>query len=513
MIPTHKRCFVIMPYGQKPIPGPGDQTYDFDKVYRAAITPAVESAGLSPIRADEPDRPAVLHIEMFRALRDDPVVVADLSLANPNVFYELGVRHTMVPAGTVLMCRDGTELPFDVGLSRVIKYRYDGKTLDVEESQEIQRRLKNALKECVQQKSGHVDSPVHALLESVSPAWMHAGVPPVDSPSTPAQHDSLIEYQSIVAESWFSGSVDDVDQRIGDLLEAHKHSAFGVGALARYCLRATDPPSSIKTLIKPLVFLEQYPLVVEIYERLEKLSMLSSREFARYGSAVSEVDPTPSGAQRAMELSVRGLNLVKASTKSERDNTESLLDIAYCHFYAGNLATWWWQMTGSDEQLSDALTHLDSAVKTWNLIWDRLEPADQPVYLASRAHARLLLLRRAQADDINRPDEEGHAKAVLKLTQPANTRLASWLHWYQTFILVDQQKALPPDSPEEKKLITRAYRQYATDVQLMEQGKPDIARRQYRVLRRFIEKNAAYLRNPRTLGRICHLLQANSESI
>jgi len=57
-------------------------------------------------------------------------VLADLSLENPNVFYELGVRHVMSARETVLICRAGSELPFDVKLSRVILYDFDGQHLD-----------------------------------------------------------------------------------------------------------------------------------------------------------------------------------------------------------------------------------------------------------------------------------------------------------------------------------------------------------------------------------------------
>jgi len=63
-------------------------------------------------------------------LRDRGVVLADLSLENPNVFYELGVRHVMSARETVLICRAGSELPFDVKLSRVILYDFDGQHLD-----------------------------------------------------------------------------------------------------------------------------------------------------------------------------------------------------------------------------------------------------------------------------------------------------------------------------------------------------------------------------------------------
>ena len=131
--PTEKsiksaRCFVVMPFGVKPMRDGSERTYDFDKVYRVIIQRAIRQAGMQPIRADERIGSSVIHTDMFKDLRDQPVVLADLSLENPNVFYELGIRHVMTNSGTVLMCRRGAVLPFDVQLSRVIFYDYDGQT-------------------------------------------------------------------------------------------------------------------------------------------------------------------------------------------------------------------------------------------------------------------------------------------------------------------------------------------------------------------------------------------------
>src|SRR5262252_2192065 len=101
-------CFVVMPFGVKPFNDGSGRRFDFDKVYRVIIKRAVKEAGLVPIRADEQVGAQIIHIDMFKALRDRAIVLVDLSLENPNVFYELGVRHVMSPRGTVLMCREGS---------------------------------------------------------------------------------------------------------------------------------------------------------------------------------------------------------------------------------------------------------------------------------------------------------------------------------------------------------------------------------------------------------------------
>ena len=73
-------CFVVMPFGKKSFNDGTGRTYDFDKVYRIVIQRAVKQAGLLPLRADERTGPALIHSEMFKDLRDQAVVLADLSL-------------------------------------------------------------------------------------------------------------------------------------------------------------------------------------------------------------------------------------------------------------------------------------------------------------------------------------------------------------------------------------------------------------------------------------------------
>jgi hypothetical protein len=128
-------CFVLMPFGQKPAAGAAGLVIDFDAVYRDLIKPAIEAAGLEPIRADEEMTGGVIHKPMFERLILCEYAVADLTNANANVFYELGLRHAVKPATTVLMfAQDTGQLPFDVSLLRALPYRLDpgGKPADAE---------------------------------------------------------------------------------------------------------------------------------------------------------------------------------------------------------------------------------------------------------------------------------------------------------------------------------------------------------------------------------------------
>jgi MAP3K TRAFs-binding domain len=113
-------CFVLMPFGRKPAGGPA--SIDFDAVYEQLIAPAIRDAGLQPIRSDEELTGGIVHKQMFERLMLCDYAVADLTLANANVFYELGIRHAVRPYSTILMFAAGTQLPFDVHLDRALPY-------------------------------------------------------------------------------------------------------------------------------------------------------------------------------------------------------------------------------------------------------------------------------------------------------------------------------------------------------------------------------------------------------
>src|SRR5262249_35030938 len=118
-------CFVLMPFGKKP-----DETgrvVDFDQVFTGIIAPAVERAGLDVIRADQEIVGGSIHKPMFERLMLCEYAIADLTTTNPNVYYELGIRHALRPHTTVLTFNEGTRLPFDLAAMRGVPYSLDAK--------------------------------------------------------------------------------------------------------------------------------------------------------------------------------------------------------------------------------------------------------------------------------------------------------------------------------------------------------------------------------------------------
>jgi hypothetical protein len=157
-------CFVLMPFGKKAIPS--RRTVDFDAVYHDIIQPAIDQAGLEPLRADEELVGGVIHKPMYERLMLCDYAVADLTGANANVFYELGLRHGIRPATTVLLSGETGKLPFDVGPLRTLPYTLGG-TGKPTGARDSVASLKKLLDEAQRHKGEPpVDSPVFQLLEN-----------------------------------------------------------------------------------------------------------------------------------------------------------------------------------------------------------------------------------------------------------------------------------------------------------------------------------------------------------
>ena len=123
-------CFVDMPFGKKPDLASG-VTVDFDQIYETGIKPAIVEAGLEPVRGDQERTGGIIHVPMFGRLLLSDFVIADLTLSNPNVFYELGIRHTARPFTTLPIFAAIHPIPFDVAFVRAIPYTLvDGKLTD-----------------------------------------------------------------------------------------------------------------------------------------------------------------------------------------------------------------------------------------------------------------------------------------------------------------------------------------------------------------------------------------------
>ena len=154
-------CFVVMPFGVKP-DGRGG-SIDFDAVYEKLIAPSVAMAELQPLRADQELVGGIVHKPMFERLILCDYAVADLTTANANVFYELGVRHAVRPYSTVLIAASVGGIPFDLAPDRVLPYDLDAAGLPTAFDDDVER-LTEALRAA---RQASTDSPVFQLVDDL----------------------------------------------------------------------------------------------------------------------------------------------------------------------------------------------------------------------------------------------------------------------------------------------------------------------------------------------------------
>jgi len=152
---TNKTCFVIAPIGE----AGSDIRKRSDQVLKHVISPAVESCGYDSLRADQISEPGMITSQVIQHIVDDPLVIADLTGWNPNVFYELAIRHALRKP-LVQMIKRGEQIPFDVAGTRTVYV--DHKDLDsVEEAkEEIVKQIKS-----LEVDSTDIETPISVSLD------------------------------------------------------------------------------------------------------------------------------------------------------------------------------------------------------------------------------------------------------------------------------------------------------------------------------------------------------------
>ena len=497
-ITGNNKCFVVMPYGIKPFKDGSNRMYDFDKVYRVIIQRAIRQAGMQPIRADETKGSRMIHSDMFKDLRDQPVIVADLSLENPNVYYELGIRHVMANSGTVLICSKGSDLPFDIQLSRTIFYEYDGQNLDWEEVERVVKELEYALREA---KRGEPDSPVRALLESVLRDDQTTANDNVAS-SDSSTNEDLVKYQKIIASQWNQS-----DQSINLLFEQERDTIFGTRALGYYCLSQDPIPDQAIMIAGHLSELEQYQLANILFEKLKKEDKLDYENLLSYASSYSEEHIHLTGANKALEFAFQALEMVNERFEEPEigSSIESIEAFAECFRRIAGLNQWKWQLTEDEYDLESTIEYFLKAINYMEMTL----PLGKSKFigLVAQAHLKAMILLRIRDRNAERIDSEGHADAILNLkpNRDDDPDDVSYLNWYQAITLADSGAA---EASRRK-----ALENFSNDGKLLDNPLyPGIGKRQYLQLRRFLEQYSPVLRHSSLIGGISQILQGRRTS-
>lgn len=160
---TRPLCFVLMPFGKKVLAS--GLVVDFDAVYAEVVQPGIEAAGMEPLRADEEAAVGKGSKLMYERLILCDFAVADVTGANPHVFYALGLRQGLRPATTVMLFGETGTLSFDVEPLRTIRYAMEacGVPADPAGAAAALTRLLDEVRRTCSEPL--LDSPIFHLLE------------------------------------------------------------------------------------------------------------------------------------------------------------------------------------------------------------------------------------------------------------------------------------------------------------------------------------------------------------
>jgi hypothetical protein len=142
-------CFFIAPIGEEG----GDIRRRSDGVLRFIVGRAAEELSLTAVRADQIAAPGQITLQVIDHILGARAAVADLTDRNPNVFYELAVRHTARLPVALIVARDDPPLPFDIAQMRTIRFDHT----DLESADQCRQGIVAHLREAL---AGAVDSPV-----------------------------------------------------------------------------------------------------------------------------------------------------------------------------------------------------------------------------------------------------------------------------------------------------------------------------------------------------------------
>ncbi len=153
---SRKRCFVIAPIGEK-----GSSTrIRSDQILSHIIRTVATKFGFDVTRADEIAEPGIISTQVLERVVDDPLVIADLTDRNPNVYYELAVRHaTRKPV--IQLMQKGEPLPFDVAGTRTIVVDHR----DLDSVEDAKKQLARYIENVENSSLDGIDSPISLALD------------------------------------------------------------------------------------------------------------------------------------------------------------------------------------------------------------------------------------------------------------------------------------------------------------------------------------------------------------
>ncbi|MEV2250728.1 hypothetical protein AB0I94_09150 [Streptomyces sp. NPDC050147] len=345
-----RMCFVVGPIGDPHAAhdSPEREAYEHHLgIFEQVIAPACEKYGISAVRADGIAHAGDINEQICRHVVESDLVVADVSGGNPNVMYELGLRH--ITGKPTIHIGEAGQLPFDIASIRTIRY------------QRTRSHLAGARKE--------IESALEAGLrdgfELLTPARVLRGIQTGDGPPSGSEFDDggkeededppgLLDDFAVIEDGLDEMTADmeaitKTIETIGaltdqsgtemlDLTQANAPASARLAAVARYAETISAPAGELNTVAAAFA---------------ERMATLDSGVRAALG--LIEMTPPDERGEEAEEFLEQLMSLDEAAQ-------DGLVQISYFGSSAGSLVRVSRHLRKPVREISAAVKQLTSAI-------------------------------------------------------------------------------------------------------------------------------------------------------
>ena len=161
-------CFVIIGYGKKTSYANGKaRVLDLDQTFSLLIKPVFEALKIPCYRAIDKNLNGSIDKVMLQEIKNADISLVDISTLNANVMWKLGVRHSLKPNHTIMICEKEqmNSIPFDINHFVVYQYAHSEEGIPYMEVERFRKVLTDLVTGVLNQNPAMTDSPVFTFLE------------------------------------------------------------------------------------------------------------------------------------------------------------------------------------------------------------------------------------------------------------------------------------------------------------------------------------------------------------
>jgi MAP3K TRAFs-binding domain len=319
-------CFMIMPYGRKATqaePGRGPAEIDFNALWDRGYVPTIKSLGYEPVRADQ-DTGALIVGQMLERLYFADLVLADMTIANGNVYYEVGIRHAAQKMGCVLLAADWSKQLFDVVQMRTVRYPLPEGNITEVTAAAMQAAIKDK---------------ITSLRDGVSP--MHQSIPGypanVDPRKATTMRDQLAELAAFQTKvrAVRAAPPGERMRRAQELIatEGHPPATYPIALALLTLLR--DSVVTVADWNVVLDFVGNLPVHFANESEILEIRAFAAAQAGNNTQAIAElqtlIDLTGPTPERLGLMGGRYKRLIKAATASDAEKRQALAKAIDCY--------------------------------------------------------------------------------------------------------------------------------------------------------------------------------------